>query len=204
MKKNTIKSLTKSPPQVEIVTLAVFLLGGDQRSIDTEDIAVEAHRLAPGRFAWRKYPDQVNLELVRVYLSDAKKPSKGAWLEGSGKDGWSLTPAGLTWAKDHAGKIRGRDLRRERQDIRSGSVDERRWRRERTRITSSEAWARWRQGAGEISPREVADVFRIDSYADQRLRNLKVGRIRSMFEEDDELAPFLKRMADLIEPRKEK
>ena len=108
------KSLTSKAetPQVEVVTLAVYLLGGDQRAIDTEDVAIEAHRLAPGRFAWRKYPDQVNLELVRVYLSDAKKPAKGEWLEGSGKDGWSLTPAGLRWAKEAARTVKGQDLRR--------------------------------------------------------------------------------------------
>ena len=198
MKKVSEKSLT-SPPQVEVVTLAVYLLGGDQRAIDTEDVAIEAHRLAPGRFSWRKYPDQVNLELVRVYLSDGKKASKGGWLEGSGKEGWSLTPAGLKWAKDASRKLAGRDLQRPRQDLRSGSVDERRWRRERTRITSTPAWTHWIQDQTDVSAREAADVFRIDSYADQRLRNLKVGRIRAMFENDPDVGPFLARMAEIIE-----
>jgi hypothetical protein len=186
-------------PQVEVVTLAVYLLGGDQRAIDTEDVAIEAHRLAPGRFAWRKYPDQVNLELVRVYLSDAKKPAKGEWLEGSGKDGWSLTPAGLRWAKEAARTVKGQDLRRRREDLRSGSVDERRWRRERARITSTPAWERWSAGETTFSVREAADVFRIDSYADQRLRNLKVGRIRAMFETDADVASFLSTMATIVE-----
>jgi hypothetical protein len=198
MKKTLIKSLT-STPQVEVVTLAVYLLGGDQRAIDTEDVAIEAHRLAPGRFSWRKYPEQVNLELVRVYLSDGKKASKGAWLEGSGKEGWSLTPAGLKWAKDASPKLAGRDLQRPRQDLRSGSVDERRWRRERTRITSMPAWDHWIQNQTDFSIREAADVFRIDSYADQRLRNLKVGRTKAMFENDPDVAPFLARMAEIIE-----
>jgi hypothetical protein len=198
MKKVGTISLT-SPPQVEIVTLAVFLLGGDQRAVDTEDAAIEAHRLAPSRFSWRKYPEQVNLELVRVYLSDAKKSSKGGWLEGSGREGWSLTPAGLRWAKTASRRLVGRDLQRRRQDLRSGSIDERRWRRERARITSTPAWGRWNQDRAGISAREAADVFRIDSYADQRLRNLKVARIRAMFDSDAEVAPFLTRMAELVE-----
>jgi hypothetical protein len=198
MKKTHKISLT-SPPQVEIVTLAVYLLGGDQRAIDTEDAAIEAHQLAPGRFAWRKHPEQVNLELVRVYLSDAKKPSKGGWLEGSGKEGWSLTPAGLRWAKAASRVLAGRDLKRRRQDLRSGSVDERRWRRERARITSTPAWSRWTKDETDASTREAADVFRIDSYADRRLRNLKVARIRAMFESDAEVAPFLARMSEIIE-----
>src|SRR5689334_18326851 len=66
------KSLTKLS-QAEIVSLAVYRLGGAQRAVDTEDVAVEAHRIAPGRFSWKKYPDQINLELIRVFLSDAKK-----------------------------------------------------------------------------------------------------------------------------------
>src|SRR5215472_10188888 len=99
MKKSQHKPLTWNPSQSEVVTLAVYLLGGGQRAIDTEDVAVEAHRLAPGRFTWTKYPDQINLELVRVYLSDAKKPEKGAMLLGSGRTGWRLSQRGLKWAK---------------------------------------------------------------------------------------------------------
>jgi hypothetical protein len=42
----------------EIVTLAVYLLGGEAQRVDTEDIAIRANELAPGRFTWRKYRDQ--------------------------------------------------------------------------------------------------------------------------------------------------
>jgi len=38
----------------EIVTLAVYLPGGDSKRIDTEDVAVKSNELAPGRFTWRK------------------------------------------------------------------------------------------------------------------------------------------------------
>jgi len=48
----------------EIVTIAVFLLGGESHAVDTEDIAVKANEIAPGRFSWRKYPDQINIETV--------------------------------------------------------------------------------------------------------------------------------------------
>ena len=72
---------------VDVVTWAVFLLGGDLNPVDTEDVAVKAHDLAPGRFAWQKYPGQINLELVRVHLSDAKKVNNGRRLSGSGRQG---------------------------------------------------------------------------------------------------------------------
>lgn len=79
--------MPKSLSSHEIVTLAVFLFGGDSRCIDTEDIAVKANEIAPGRFTWRKYRDQINIEQVRAFLSDAKKAKNGAYLSGSGIDG---------------------------------------------------------------------------------------------------------------------
>jgi hypothetical protein len=82
----------------EIVTIAVYLLGGDTQRIETEDIAVKSNELAPGRFTWRKYPEQINIENVRTFLSDAKKPKNGLYLLGAGKDGWILTEAGLAFA----------------------------------------------------------------------------------------------------------
>ena len=70
---------------LEIMTLAVYLLGGESKRIDTEDVAVKANGLMPGRFSWRKYKDQINIEIVRAFLSDAKKPKNGAYLSGTGQ-----------------------------------------------------------------------------------------------------------------------
>jgi hypothetical protein len=126
----------------EIVTLAVYLLG-DQHAVDTEDAAVKAHHLAPGYFTWPKYSDQINLELVRVNLSNAKKPQNGALLLGSGRTGWSLTKGGLKWARQAALQSVDRDLTRSRAQSRAGSIDENRWRRERSRIQLSPAWKLW-------------------------------------------------------------
>jgi hypothetical protein len=50
----------------EIVTLAVYLLGGDSKRIDTEDVAVKSNELAPGRFTWRKYADHFAQVFRRV------------------------------------------------------------------------------------------------------------------------------------------
>ena len=46
----------------EIVTIAVYLLGGEREPVDTEDVAKKANELAPGRFTWRKYKDQIKAE----------------------------------------------------------------------------------------------------------------------------------------------
>jgi len=191
--------LTKSPSQTEVVTLAVFLLGGDQRAIDTEDIAVRAHQLAPGRFAWKKYPDQINLELVRVYLSDAKKPDKGEMLIGSGRTGWRLTQRGLKWAQNTAPKVKGLQTPRTRAQSRSGSIDEQRWRRERTRLQGTSAWQAWSKGHRDIPFADAKEVFRIDSYAKGDLREAKLTRVTSLFSDDAELAPFLEHLVHILD-----
>src|SRR5438094_6137237 len=89
----------------QIATLAVYLLGGDRKTVDTEDAAVKANALAPGRFTWRRHKEQINLELIRVFLSDAKKEAHGALIRGSGNAGWALTARGLAFAKEAAERV---------------------------------------------------------------------------------------------------
>jgi hypothetical protein len=76
----------------ELVVVAAFLAGAQNASADTEDIAVKANELAPGRFAWRKYKDQINIEAVRKRLWDAAKAEKGGLLIGSEKTGFLSRP----------------------------------------------------------------------------------------------------------------
>lgn len=184
---------------VEIVTYAVFSLGGASKVVDTEDVAIEAHTLAPTRFAWSKYPEQVNLELVRVFLSDAKKRSHG-WLSGSGKDGWSLTPKGLKWAMENESRIRGAgSVARARRDRRSASPDERRWRREEQRLRSLPAAQAWLAERRSPTQAQAMEIFRIDSYVNAQMRDLKVTRLLEMFSQDRELLDFVKAAADALE-----
>jgi hypothetical protein len=195
MKKDLAKRLTSDSSQVEVVTLAVYKLGGAQRAIDTEDVAVEAHRIAPGRFSWKKYPDQINLELIRVFLSDAKKNSNKLVI-GSGRTGWRLSQRGLQWAEnvlETAGQL---DADRSRSQSRSGSIDEQRRRRERSRIVATRAWQLWTTGVRDIPTVDAKQVFRIDSYARGELREAKITRVRHMFSDDSELTPFLDRLID--------
>ena len=193
MKKMPEKKLTKvEPSQAQVVTLAVYRLGGSQRAIDTEDVAIEAHKLAPGRFSWRKYPDQINLELIRVYLSDAKL--KHHLLLGSGKTGWRLTQQGLEWSEKSTPSIGDGDTSRTRAQSRSGSIDEQRWRRERNRLLGTRAWKLWSSGERSIPSPDAKEVFRIDSYARGDLLEAKLTRMRGMFLDDNELAPFLEHL----------
>lgn len=145
---------------------------------------MEAHRLAPGQFSWKKYPDQINLELIRIFLVHARENKLAI---GSGRSGWRLSQRGLKWAE----QVGGLAPVRTRAQSRSGSIDEQRWRRERSRIVATRAWQLWTSGARDIPGAEAKLVFRIDSYARGELRETKITRLRAMFTDDQEVAPFL-------------
>ena len=186
--------------QVQLVTLALFSLGGATGVVDTEDVAMKVHELAPGRFSWRKYPEQINLELVRVFLSEAKSERAGSLVAGSGRSGWSLTAEGRKWAEGDGQGLLKRDLRRDRSKKSSGSVDEVRWQRERTRLISLPAFQNWEAGDRStlLSNAEAESVYRIDRYVTGRSRDLKVARLQELFRDDPDLSLFLLAAAEAL------
>jgi hypothetical protein len=195
------KDLTfRSFTNAEVVIWAVSMLGGDQKRIDTEDVAAKAFKLAPNRFSWRKYPDQINLELVRVNLSNAKKAVNGELLTGSGRTGWSLTRKGLAWIRSSRSRFHAVDTNEpERRASRAGSIDSSRHDRERKRILGLAAWLRWSKGDKSVVLAEAQEVFRIDSYSTASVREAKLTRLRSMFEDEAELSSFLTHLSDEID-----
>src|SRR5436309_240036 len=173
MKKESKKTLTNSTKQLDVVMLAVYLLGGEKKSVDTEDVAVKCHELAPGIFSWRKYPGQINLELVRVNLSNAKKPDYDEMLSGSGREGWRLSLNGVDWVSSQGKALlkKGRiELNLARAS--AGSVDTVRKKREKTRLLSSAAWKNWNEGK-PILIRDARNLFRIDEYATGKMLEIK-------------------------------
>lgn len=179
---------------VEVMVLAVYILGGDQNPVDIEDAAMKANELAPGRFTWRKYPDQVDLERVRVRLSEAKKPEHGSLLAGGGsKGGWHMTSAGVTWASRNA--YRAIDGSAGRKDVDRNL--KRRRRNEQVRIRSLPAWAKFTAGE-DVSLREAEAVFRVSEYVQESRRQQLVDRSRSLFVENRELEPFMEAMAQIV------
>lgn len=199
MTKVNKKGLTERYTHPQVVTLAVYRLGGENRFVDTEDVAKQAAALAPGRFAWRKYPDQINLELVRVYLSDAKKTEHGALLDGSGKRGWILTVSGLRWVREADAVVGEASLARDPRRAQGGSVTTNRQARERERLLQTAAWKKWSEGAsGSIGVGDACEVFRIDNYSMGDLRRLKVDRLRKMFADDPDLEKFFQHLVNAL------
>lgn len=184
----------------QIVTLAVYLLGGDATQIDTEDIAVKANELAPGRFCWRKYPAQINIETVRAFLSDAKKPKNGSYLSGVGKDGWQLTEAGLRFARANLSHLNAADLSRERIPAK----EKKRIRTEKERMLATPAFAKFESGAADsITLQEAEAFFRLDAYVQGSAREQKIARAVNIFGTDSELGTATTALAAQIRRSKQ-
>jgi hypothetical protein len=190
--------MSKSLSNHEIVTLAVYLLGGEAQPIDAEDIAIKANEIAPKRFSWRKYPNQINLESVRKRLWDARKPEKGGYLTGSDRQGWLLTENGLRFAKENSNNIDGDLLSRTPL-----SLKEKQWlRSERIRMIASEAYLKFQSGQLDaITPQEAEAFFRLDDYVMGEARNRKVIRIVNTFGSDPELGKAVKELTTKIRER---
>lgn len=173
----------------EIVTLAVFLLGGVTSNVDTEDIAVKANEIAPDRFTWRKYPDQINIDTVRKRLWDATKKEKGGYLLGSEKDGWLLTVEGMSFAQSKVSSINELSLTKKRLNFREAQ-----WvRRERTRMLDSEVLKKLEsQGIDAITPQEAEAFFRIDDYVVGKARQRKLVRVLNALSSDPKLGLAVK------------
>src|SRR2546423_14831854 len=149
--RNEESALTSKLSNWELVTLACYRIGGVGKLIHTEDVALEAFRLAPNRFSWKKHVEYPDLDIVRVSLTDAAKSKYGALVSGSKDSGWSVTRSGITWAEaferrqpelfDQALKNRGNN----RTD-RAAAFD-----REAELIRKSTAYSKWKAGLNGLT-----------------------------------------------------
>lgn len=182
----------------ELATLAVYLLGGSRKSLDTEDVAKKCYQLAPDLFSWVKFADQINLELVRVSLSDAKKEKNGGLVTGVGRDGWRLTSKGFAWCELEGqamlANLSNSSVSAERT---VGSVDSQRRRREKARIVSLSAWSAWQNGSS-VSFADAREVLRVDAYTTEKMLDIKATRTKGMFEDDQEVSRFLDEIISVL------
>ncbi len=184
--------------KLHVAVLALAELGGASRRVDTEDAAVRARELAPGAFSWRKYPEQVDLEGVRLALRDAAKPRYGGLVEGSVRSGWSLTPAGVAWVRREGPSVRrrlGRTDGPRRLDAQRAETRKRAL--ERGRIRRLAAWRLWRKGR-PVDRRQAEAVFRVDSETPRRDVHLKIQRMAELLREDPGFGPFVLAMARVV------
>jgi len=178
----------------EIVTLALYLLGGEAASVDVEDAAIKADELAAGRFAWRKYPQRIDLKRVSTALFDARKEKNGAYVFGSDRNGWMLTERGLAFAREHVASLEHIDVARRAQSPR-----ERQWERnERARMLADETFARFESDAKTIAVSEAEAFFRLDDYVVGRARERKLTRFLNIFGDDVQLGAAVRALAEKV------
>jgi hypothetical protein len=179
----------------ELVVLAAFLAGAQTRAVDTEDIAVKANTLAPGRFCWRKYKDQINIDTVRKRLWDAAKAEKGGYLIGSERAGWRLTKAGFDFARRQT---------RKRAPPQSGTVrasqnDRVAKTREVRRMMNETAFLKHRDGdIASITKSDAERFFRLDDYVIGKTRTAKIERFRIMAANYEPLTRAIDFLANLV------
>ena len=109
--KDQIDSLSN----IDIVVYALYVLGGWQKRVHTEDVALKCYELAPSKFSWIKYPQYPDLSSAYFALKDAGKPRYGALVEGDSErqreknriGGWKLTPRGDRWIQSSKERIEG-------------------------------------------------------------------------------------------------
>lgn len=97
----------------DIAVYALYILGGWQKRIHTEDIALKCYELAPSKFSWVKYPEHPDIAPARFALEAAKKPENGALVKGESErkrtaqsiGGWMLTTNGVQWTKVNRPRI---------------------------------------------------------------------------------------------------
>ncbi len=179
----------------QIVVLATFLAGGDAQYADTEDIAMATTRVAPGRFSWVKYPDQVNIESVRKRLVDAMRPENGGHITGSQRKGWLLTEAGLEFCKKYEDHLQQNGKRQQRV-----SRAELSWvARERNRMLHEQAYMKWAAGlTADIMSVEAERFFRIDDYMNDAERVACMSRAAEAFRADDTLRAAIDGISKLV------
>lgn len=182
----------------EVVVLAVYLVGGRSRHVDTEDVAVRANEIAPGRFNWRKYKEQINIDNVRWALLDAKKTENGRYVVGTAKDGWLLTEAGVDFAESYIGNLDNMDLSGVRLDPKENA-----WAaRERQRMLANETFRKFATGRlDEVTSQEAERFFRIDEYVVGKGRQARIQRVLNFFRRDSELGAAVEALAEKIRGR---
>ncbi len=180
----------------EVVVLAAYHVGADTGSADTEDIAIKANELAPGRFSWRKYKDQVSIDAVRKRLWDATKPEKGGYLIGSEKTGWRLTKAGFDFAR---GQVKAGNST---QPLRAPASQAERaaQNRELKRLLNEDAFLKIQSGqVVAVTKLDAEKFFRIDDYITGKGRKAKIERFRIIAAQHGDLASAIEILAPLIQ-----
>ena len=175
----------------EIVTIALYNLGGGIGSFDIESIAKQEDKIAPGRFRWRTDPNMISDSNTWDALSNARK-KKYILQQAQEKntDSYLLTEEGIKFSKNNIKKIKSFDQGKIRIAVSKEIFDN-----TKARLQSSIAYKKVLENKiNEISSREFNDFFRLNDYMKKNQKNEKIQKIKNLFISDKEF----KKIIDLI------
>jgi len=185
------------PPNKELVTYVLFLLGGDARRVHTEDIALKCFQLFPYSFSWAKYPQYPDKDIVRVALTDARKEANGAYVEGRAgqgrglparshreptAEGWQLTQSGIRWVTRNLAKLKRLEGAAEIKEHRQNLL------RDLKRIRQHPAFIKYAGDPAGFVPAigEVADMLRCRVDAEVDIWDGRFRKVRQQAEQADQ------------------
>jgi hypothetical protein len=185
--------------QSNIVAIAAYMAGAAKKRVDMEDVAVKANEIAPGRFSWRKYKEQIDLELIYKHLWDLTKPDHGPYITGTKNEGWMLTLAGTTFVEKAVQAVEGVNLGK----VRLTKADEQRIKRDRARMLSEPAYIKVAKGRTvEVTIPEAERFFRLDDYVVGQARERKLAQAENALHDDPKLGPAVANAAKLVRSKK--
>jgi TFIIF-interacting CTD phosphatase-like protein len=176
----------------DVTVIAVYQLGGALRYIHLEDVAVKAAELSPKAFSWKKYPDRINLETVRISLKNELE-AKIKRVLGSIRHGWMLTPQGLSWCLENVSA-----------ETNQSPIEQ--IYKEIARMKKSEAFNKVTAGRmAEITDDNLNAVLRIDEYFSPRNRSERILAFANAAVIEPQLKPVLTTLKQrgFIEPEVE-
>jgi|TARA_A100001015_G_C15017766_1_gene726357 hypothetical protein len=176
----------------EIVTIALYNLGGGIGSFDIETIAKEADKLAPGRFRWKTDPSMISDSNTWDALSNARK-KKYILQQAQEKntDSYLLTEDGVEFAKSNIKKVKEFDQGKARIPISKELYDN-----TKLRLISSSAFKKAKENKLEqLSQREYNDFFIINDYMKNIKKNEKIQKLKNLFVSDKELKTIIDKIA---------
>lgn len=165
----------------DVVSLACYQSGGAFEHIDIEHIAVSAYKIAPGKFAWKHYPERIDLRTVQYALKD-EALREGARIQGSLRDGYQLTPKGLQWVEDVL------NSKPEITAPASITATSNQLNAERHRLRNTGAFKKiMERKTDSLTFRDYEAFLRINEYFPPNLRYERIAKIRNVVHGDSQL-----------------
>lgn len=178
--------MRKKIKNIELVTIALYELGGARKFIDTEDIAVQADRIDNERFKWRnkKYKNFIDKGLIIESLNAARVRKIGSFIKGNDKQGWILTSIGLDFCKTSKHKFQGKVIRKKRLS----KVEKKYILREESRIVNTNAYKKFVDNDDKnITENDIKSLFKINDYTSKIDLDKRIIELLDNFKDQNQI-----------------